>query len=69
MDSTAIILFLAFSVGVGMWANSWGRNGWGWGIAAAFFSPLLTAIVLLFAGKTIEKKAEEQNKINELTNK
>jgi hypothetical protein len=51
---------------VGFWANAWGRNGWLWGIAAFIFSPLITSIILLIVGKTIEKKAEEVNKLNSL---
>jgi hypothetical protein len=64
-----LILLVIFMTAVGYWANSWGRNGWLWGIAAAIFSPLLTGIVLLIMGKTIQKKAEEINTINSLTNK
>jgi uncharacterized membrane protein AbrB (regulator of aidB expression) len=61
-----LIFLVIFSVGVGAWANAWGRNGWGWGAAALLLSPLLTGIVLLIAGKTIEKKAEEANALNAL---
>ena len=32
---------------VGYFANERGRSGIGWGIAAAFFSPLLCFIILL----------------------
>ena len=64
-----LIFLVIFSVGVGAWANAWGRNGWGWGIVACLLSPLLVGIALLIAGKTIEKKAEETNAVNSLINK
>lgn len=64
-----ILIFLAiFSVAIGVWANSWGRNGWLWGVCAFLLSPLLVGIALLISGKTIEKKAEEANALNELIN-
>lgn len=64
-----LIFLLIFSVLIGVWANAWGRNGLGWGVASAFFSPLLTGIVLLVAGKTVEKKAEEAKRIQDIVNK
>lgn len=67
MEIFAVILVL--SVAIGYWANSWGRNPWGWGIASFLLSPLLTAIVLLFCGKTLQKQAEEANTLNSLINK
>jgi len=69
MDVTILLFIAIFSAGVGVWANAWGRNGWIWGVAALIISPLLTAVVLLIAGKTIEKKAEEQRAINYMANK
>lgn len=69
MDPLVLFFAFAFSIGVGYWANNWGRNGWGWGVAALFFSPLITAIVLMFAGKTLDKKAEEQAYIQGKINK
>lgn len=66
MDPTVLIFLIAFAVGVGVWANAWGRNGWAWGIAAAIFSPILTAIVLVFVGKTISKKAQEHIEFNRI---
>ncbi len=62
-----IIFFLIiFSIGIGAWANAWGRNGWTWGIIAALLSPLLVGIALIIAGKSVEKKAEEAKRIKEL---
>lgn len=63
------IFLIIFSVGVGAWANAWGRNGWGWGFGALLISPVLAGIALLIVGKTIEKKAEEVNAMNALINK
>ena len=45
-----VIAFLTWTVlaaAVGYFANERGRSGIGWGIAAAFFSPLLCFIILL----------------------
>lgn len=61
-----LIFLLIFSFAVGYWANSWGRNGWGWGIAAFILSPVLVGIVLLIAGKTVEKKGEEAKRIKDI---
>lgn len=67
MEFMVVVFLVAFSVGIGKWASAWGRNGWTWGIIALVVSPLLTGIVLLIAGKTIEAKADEVRKIKELT--
>jgi hypothetical protein len=65
-----VLIFIAiFSIAVGLWANAWGRSGWIWGICAGILSPLVVAIVLIFSGKTIEKKAEEINALKALTDK
>lgn len=65
-----ILFFLIiFSVGVGFWANAWGRNGWAWGIIACLLSPLLVGIALLIAGKTIELKADEARAMRDLIDK
>jgi hypothetical protein len=61
-----LIFLLIFSFAVGYWANAWGRNGWGWGIAALILSPILTGLVLLIAGKTVEKKGEEAKRIKDI---
>lgn len=62
-----ILIFLViFSILVGYWANSWGRNGWIWGLIALIISPLITAVILLIAGKTVEKKAEEARMFNDI---
>lgn len=66
MELMVLLFLVAFAVGIGKWATAWGRNGWGWGIAALIISPLLTGIVLLIAGKTVEAKAEEARKIKDL---
>ena len=67
MGMDVLIFWIIFVVLIGVWANSLGRNPWVWGLLAALITPLITAIILLFAGKTIEKKAEEAKKIRELS--
>ena len=62
-----LIFWLIFCTLIGVWANNWGRSGWTWGLIAAIVSPLLTGVALLIAGKSVEKKAEELKKINELS--
>jgi hypothetical protein len=53
-----VILSLAMSVGIGFWSNNWGRNGWVWGIVSVVVSPILTAIVLLIAGRSPELRSQ-----------
>ncbi|HHT9005579.1 TPA: hypothetical protein ACT5CV_005290 [Burkholderia cenocepacia] len=43
------LLWLIFSVAVGMLAVKRGRSGLGWGFAALVFSPLIAVIFLLIA--------------------
>ena len=63
-----IIIFAAlFSGGIALWAKAWGRNPLGWFALSFILSPLISAIALLVVGKTIEKRAEEQQKINSHT--
>lgn len=62
-----IVMFLViFSVIVGFWANSWGRNGFMWGLLSLLVSPVIAGIALLIAGKTLLKKAEEQKAVRDL---
>ena len=69
MDIGILFFLVSFSAGIGFWADSWGRNGWAWALAALIISPLISAVILLIAGKTIEKKAEEAAMINSINNK
>lgn len=64
---TALFL-VAFSAGIGYWADAWGRNGWAWGVVAFILSPLLVALALLIAGKTVEVKAMEAKRMKDLIN-
>lgn len=43
----AFFTWIILAIAVGYFANERGRSGAGWGIAAAFFSPLLCFIILL----------------------
>jgi phosphate/sulfate permease len=61
-----LILAVVFSVLIGFWANAWGRDAIIWFVISAIISPLLSGIILLIIGKTIEKKAEEQRALREL---
>lgn len=54
-----LIFLIIFSVLIGVWANSWGRSGLGWGVAALLFSPILTAIVLLIMGEDSDQRVED----------
>jgi|TARA_R110000851_G_scaffold276910_1_gene429976 ribose 1,5-bisphosphokinase PhnN len=53
-----LVLALIFAAGIGFWANSWGRNGWAWGIVAAIVSPLAAGIVLLIVGRSPELRSQ-----------
>ena len=48
----AVIVWLALSVLIGIWASKLGREGIVWGLLAAFISPLLAAICLLIVGES-----------------
>jgi hypothetical protein len=61
-----IIFWVAFVYGIYKWAESKGRNSTLWAIAAVLISPLITAIILLFMPKTLEKQAEEAKKLESL---
>ncbi len=41
------ILWVAFCVLIGVWANSKGRSGIIWSLVAFFISPLLSGIIVL----------------------
>ena len=53
-DPLVLVFALGFCVLIGIWANNWGRNGWGWGITAAIITPLITAIALLIMGRATD---------------
>ena len=61
-----IIIWGAFVYGIYKWSDSKGRNAALWAVAAVLISPLITAIILLFVPKTLEKQAEEANRLKEL---
>jgi len=67
MDVTILFFWVTFVILIGVWANAWGRNPYIWAAVAALFSPLLAAIIILIAGKSVEKKAEEAKQIRELS--
>lgn len=46
------------TIGIGIWAHRWGRNGLGWAIGSLIVSPLIAAIILLIAGTNVEKRFE-----------
>ncbi|PMH44608.1 hypothetical protein BCU68_03375 [Vibrio sp. 10N.286.49.B3] len=48
------IFWFVLSILIGVWASKLGRNGFVWGLIAAFISPLLAAICLLITGDKSE---------------
>lgn len=64
---TLFVYTVIFSLPIAVWAHYWGRNVSLWFIFSMFFSPIIAAIILAVTGKSIEKKAEEINKLKELT--
>lgn len=65
MDMVMVIIALALGLLIGTWANAWGRNPFGWGIAG-FLLPLPVAIVLAVVGKSLGKRAEEAREIERM---
>lgn len=64
------LIFIAFAVGVGMFAQHKGRSAWGWGIASLFISPLLAGVILalmkdLSQEQEINKVDMDQQRLNE----
>ena len=55
------LFLIAFAVGIGMFAQSKGRNPWGWGIASLVISPLLAGIILAMLKD--QKQEQSINKI------
>lgn len=55
------LVFIAFAVGIGMFAKKKGRSPWGWGIASIFISPLLAGIIL-----ALMKDISQEQEINEV---
>ncbi len=41
-----MVLWFMLCVLIGVWANKKGRNGWAWGLASIFLTPLLIGITL-----------------------
>lgn len=54
---TVIIIDLILAYAIGKFAESKGRNFWGWAAASIFFSPLLAGIVLALV-KNIKQEEE-----------
>lgn len=46
-----LIAWIALAVGVGWWANEWGRNPVAWGTIAFLLSPLVAGIGLVIKGR------------------
>lgn len=55
------LIFIAFAVGIGMFAKKKGRSPWGWGIASLFISPLLAGIIL-----ALMRDLSQQQGLNEV---
>ena len=52
-----IIVDLLLAYAIGKFAESKGRNFWGWGVASIFFSPIIVGIVLALV-KNLKEEAE-----------
>ena len=50
-----LIIWFALTILIGVWANNWGRSGFGFFVLSFILSPLLGAIILLIAGRNTEK--------------
>tara|TARA_R110000851_G_scaffold333531_1_gene514857 strand:+ start:38719 stop:39015 length:297 start_codon:yes stop_codon:yes gene_type:complete len=45
-------VYLIICIVIGVWAGSWGRNGFLWFLLALIISPLISGIILLIAGSS-----------------
>ena len=64
-----VILWIVFSILIGMMANNYGRNVVGFVLIAVLLSPLIAFIILLVVGKTENKKEEEMEEQIMMRNK
>jgi phosphate/sulfate permease len=55
-----VVFWIGFAIAVGFWADSKGRNGFGWGLLSLVISPLLGAIILFFVSLKDQENAEAQ---------
>lgn len=65
-----IIIDLLLAYAIGKFAESKGRNFWGWGIASLFFSPIIVGIVLalvknLKQEEELHKRSMEQEQMRD----
>jgi ABC-type Fe3+ transport system permease subunit len=51
-----LILWIVITIGIGVWASKWGRNGIGWAVFSLAATPLIAAIVLLICGNNMKKE-------------
>lgn len=58
MGIGVFFFWLLLSVGAGLWADSRGRNGWGYGLLSMFISPLLTFIILALRSDLVVEEAK-----------
>jgi hypothetical protein len=49
-ELTLLLINILFAALIAHWADSWGRNKWGW-FFGGLLSPLIAAIILLIVGK------------------
>jgi len=57
-----IVVWLVLCVILGFWADSKGRNGFGWGGLSIVISPLLAAVILYFSLEKQNKALAEEQK-------
>ena len=67
---TVIIIDLILAYAIGRFAESKGRNFWGWAVASLFFSPLLAGLVLalmknLKQEEELHKRSMEQEQLRD----
>lgn len=54
------VVWIGLAIAIGFWADTKGRNGFGWGILSLLISPLFGAFILYFVSMKDSEKAEAQ---------
>ena len=62
------VVWFALAIGVGFWADSKKRNGFGWGLLSLVISPLLGAIILFFVTLKDQEKLEKEGQLQQQAN-
>ncbi|EFP3074879.1 hypothetical protein HP234_003126 [Salmonella enterica subsp. enterica] len=60
-----IVLWILLTILIAVWASRWNRSPTGWFFVALIFSPVISAVALLIAGR-VTTDAETQAQVNKI---